>query len=402
MPAVRADAEDGLVGAAPGPGERPAPSASRSRSSRSSDRSSTAVSQPGAVAVGARGEHPDARSRGRPPVERRTSSGRTPAPRRGGAQAAFTAGGQPAVAQRVDAPRAGVLDEQERADRGGRAGDRLAAVEAGRRAAEGHAAPDRLTGRPRAAPPGPAGGPAPGCSARRAAEVGGRQRRRGRGPRPAPAASRAGTSSERSPSSTRSRSPWSVSTQGRPGRRRSGVSCVEVAHREHVVQAAARAGLLRRGQEPLRSRGRRRVRVDGGAARRRGPASRSASPGGQVARVVDAAGRQVLVGDLVEQPVDGAPDQAAPGELVDADGDVQAGPSSWARAACGVPVGRYIDRPGSQQHVVDAAVGPCASSALAGARHAGGGPPTAWCRGSGRRRRHGRRCARRSPGSPAA
>ena len=30
---------------------------------------------------------------------------------------------------------------------------------------------------------------------------------------------------------------------------------------------------------------------------------------------------------------------------------------SWARAACGVPVGRYIDRPGSRLHLLDLAVG---------------------------------------------
>ena len=46
--------------------------------------------------------------------------------------------------------------------------------------------------------------------------------------------------------------------------------------------------------------------------------------------------------------VERALDQAAPGELVDADRDVQRHASSWARAACGVPVGRYIDEPGAR------------------------------------------------------
>ena len=66
---------------------------------------------------------------------------------------------------------------------------------------------------------------------------------------------------------------------------------------------------------------------------------------------------------------------------------------SWARAAWGVPVGRYMLEPGLEQHVSRGVSG------LAGRRVA---PPTAWCRGSGRRTRRGCRCAPRSPATRAA
>ena len=74
--------------------------------------------------------------------------------------------GQPGVAQGVDAPRPGVLDQQERAHGRRRAGQRLVAQDARRRAAERRVG--RIIRRPRAAPPGPGGGTAPGGSAGRA------------------------------------------------------------------------------------------------------------------------------------------------------------------------------------------------------------------------------------------
>ena len=93
--------------------------------------------------------------------------------------------------------------------------------------------------------------------------------------------------------------------------------------------SATSAGSSRAGRRPAS-----RSRV--GQARRR------AGPG-----LVEVAGREVRR----HRPRSRAPASARsssvlPGELVDADRDVQ-GTVSWARAACGVPVGRYMLSPGS-------------------------------------------------------
>ena len=115
---------------------------------------------PGEVATDVGGVHPETGA-WRPPVvapdEQRAHLGAE----RGGLQALFHRRREAAVAKCLDAPRAGVLDEEIRPDRRGGAREALAAVAAGDRAAVGH--PRLMTG-PRGALPGRGGGRARGCS----------------------------------------------------------------------------------------------------------------------------------------------------------------------------------------------------------------------------------------------
>ena len=207
---------------------------------------------------------------------------------------------------------------------------------------------------------------------------------------------RAGTVSRRSPRQRCSRSPSGRSTQGLPGRRRSEVSAgdpVEVHPVDHGSAQVRVRGCSRKD----------RVCVVGDAAgvgvgqlRRRAHRSRcgrarSASSLGVVEVAGRAGGRRPS--SAVHGLAHGAVEQGAPGELVDADRHVQRDGVLGAGGVRGAG-GEVHAQPGLEQHLARRSSRP--------PRPAPGGPPTAWCRGSGRRRRRGCRCAPRSPATRAA
>ena len=124
------------------------------------------------VEPGPGGVHAEAAARCAP-VEAPDEQGSHPCAGRGGAETLLDRGREPAVADGVHAPGPGVLDQQEGPDGRGRSRDFVPAVEPGDGAAESRIPVHspitslRLTPRPREAPPGRGGAPAPGCSRRR-------------------------------------------------------------------------------------------------------------------------------------------------------------------------------------------------------------------------------------------
>ena len=209
------------------------------------------------------------------------------------------AGGRRAGA--LIAPRAVVLDEQQRGARGWRCPARSSARLGGREHRKSPRRPSRgvsddleqtLADQPTAQHQ---------AGLRVEGEVGRRElaeradlldRRRRSAPARSPAGRRAAPAS---------RSPRSSSTHGWPGRRRSRVSPAIVVAAASG-RAARRAGGPRRGlEEGVGSRSSASRRRRPVAQRRRQPASRSASPSASSVRVVEVAGRQVVVGvDLVQ------------------------------------------------------------------------------------------------------
>ena len=304
--------------------------------------------------------------------------------------------GEAAVADGVHAPRSGVLDQQERADRRGRARDGVARARARRRSSG--------SSRQRSLPDLEQAFPDEAARQHEVArgiepEVGGREglavadhvdgaRRSGPAPR------RSGRRS-----SSRSRSPTGLTTQGRPARRRSTVSG-PIRSTASTSWRPPRSRLLREVRKRWVSRSTAVGGVDVGQREGQGlePVDET---GGQLVAVTDPAGGQVLLVDLVEQPVDGPAHQAAPGQLVDADRHVEAGVVLRAGGVRGA--GRQVHgeaRAGAARRRRGSR--PRGPRGRRAARRAGGAPPTAWCRGSGRRTRRGCRCAPRSPASPAA
>ena len=220
-------------------------------------------------------------------------------------------------------------------------------------------------------------------------EVVGGEHRRGSGARSTASVIRAGTVIRRSPSSRCSRSPSGRSTHGLPGRRRSRVSavisssCIRSTRRPRrwaLRFSRKLPGLRRRRARQRRRRSTRREPAAAGrpAPRPAGRVPRGSRPGRWASASTSPIARLTARSSRVRQVSWLMP-------IVTCSDTV-----SCARAACGVPVGRYMLSPGSSS-----------TSRTSPPRHpVPGGPPTASSRGSGRRRRRGCRCARRSPASP--
>ena len=244
----------------------------------------------------------------------------------------------------------GVLDQQEGADGRRRAGHRLVAQQRSRRRSGSRAASGG--GSPRTTSSSPSRTRRRHSTSRLCASRCGRSRGRelgaGRGPPRARAGSgraRPGSGRRAAPRAGRRRS---SSTQGWPGRRRSRVVSSSSRDGEHVEQAAARAAagaVVRKRRTSALDRGvrRRRSRTRSASSssrsaealgeQRRGP--RGSRPG-RCSSPAPSSSRRARVRSTRPRQVSWLMPMVTCSETV-----------SWARAACGVPVGRYIDRPGS-------------------------------------------------------
>ena len=274
------------------PGDSPRPRASRSRSSSTSGAGERAGLQPRLVRRRRRPRTRGCRAPGRAPRVPADQQRAHPGRGRAGPQALLDLVGQPRVAQRVGAPGAGVLDEQEGPDRARRC--RPAARRGrGRPRRSGTRSPDDFE-EPLAHEAAAEHQPALLVEVQvgRAGSVGGADGIQSR------ARASAGTSSSRSPSSTRTFSPSGRSTHGWPARRRSGGGVGEVAGRDPVLETAAL---------PERAAGEEAAHLGVGDGRGVQAAQRGGQrlqPLGQAVgeqrRVVEVAGRQVLGTGVVE------------------------------------------------------------------------------------------------------
>ena len=259
---------------------------------------------------------------------------------------------------RADAPRAVVLDEQEGAHVGGRAGDVVARAPP-RRPSSGSRRGRSVRGAQRTT------SSSPSRTRRRhstrldcgsSGEVGGGELAAARAPARRQSVIRAGTVTRRSPSSRCRRSPSGCSTHGLPGRRRSRVSpaivvrapsgrpwpraagCAAASRKERTcasatlggVEVAERLRRARRAARPARRRARRGARggPPAGGRRRRARPARGVTARSSRARQVSWLMPIVTCRETV----------------------------SWARAACGVPVGQVHAQARLEQHLPDLAV----------------------------------------------
>ena len=384
VPAVGADAKHRpVVRRQPGrAGRRPAPPGrGRARSRRSS---STVGLEPRRGRVGVRREDPGARARrdGRPC--RRTSSTRTRAAAARPRSSAPTPSGS-RVSRSTSTPHGPGCSTSRKArtveavPASGSSRPRLAAAQRKRRGQTRHddleqALADQPPAQHQPALLVEAAG-RPGVSSRAAADLLERRAQPGRH------VERSGRRAAPEPVARGRRS-----THGWPARRRSTVSSSRCRAVEHVAQPAAQPRLPR-GEEARRPRpSTTRVGVD--AAHRVGergePVGEPVRPARSGRRGSRPAGASS--GTSATSALDGALEQPAPGELVDADGHVQRDGVLGAGGVRGA---------GGQVHRQARA-----RAARPRRPSVGRAPPTAWCRGSGRRTRRGCRSAPRSPASP--